>query len=207
MADNASAIRSIESGGDYGILGPMTKGGHRAYGAYQVMDYNIAPWTKEVLGAPMTPQQFLASPKAQDAVFSAKFGQLISKYGNPQDAASAWFTGRPLAQGAGAKDVTGTSGAQYVARFNRALGTGPQSSADAFSRQGGQPSATPGNSGPNIPTSVPQMAAPIGGAPQPPQIDAPMMPAPPMAPMQFNYFRPNLAALLSRFPQAGRLLG
>ena len=117
----ADAIGRIESGGRYDAVGPVTKNGGRAYGKYQVMAGNIGPWTKDVLGVAMTPQQFLASPEAQDAVFNAKFGQYIAKYGNPDDAASAWFTGRPISQGAGSKDVTGTSGAQYVARFRQAF--------------------------------------------------------------------------------------
>jgi hypothetical protein len=111
------AISGIESGGRYNAQGPTTKSGDRAYGKYQVMGANIPAWTKEVLGKSMTPAQFLASPQAQDAVFDAKFGQSIAKYGNAEDAASVWFTGRPRAQGAGAKDVLGTSGADYVQKF------------------------------------------------------------------------------------------
>lgn len=119
------AISSIESGskeGRYDLVGPETGKG-RAYGRYQVMDFNIGPWTKEVLGKEMTPQEFLNDKEAQDAVFDAKFGQLVKKYGNPQDAASAWFSGRPLAQAtaAGAHDVNIGVG-EYVRRFNAALG-------------------------------------------------------------------------------------
>ena len=118
------AIASIESGGNYSAIGPETQGGNRAYGKYQVMDFNIGPWTEEVLGQRLTPEQFLASPEAQDAVFDAKFGQAVEQYGNPSDAASVWFTGRPAAEGAGRSDILGTTGAEYVDRFNQALGGG-----------------------------------------------------------------------------------
>src|SRR5688572_5101731 len=88
----ANAISSIESGGRYGILGPPTRNGDRAYGKYQVMGNNVGPWTKEVLGQSLTPQQFLANPQAQEAVFRAKFGQYAQKHG-PEGAAKAWFAG------------------------------------------------------------------------------------------------------------------
>ncbi len=122
LAIYRKAVSEIESSGNYGALGPLTKRGDRAYGAYQVMGANIPSWTKTALGYSMNPQQFLASPAAQDAVFNRYFGSFLSKHGNPQDAASMWFTGRPLAYGAGLSDVTGTTGSVYVDRFNQALG-------------------------------------------------------------------------------------
>lgn len=122
LAAYASAIKSIESSGNYGALGPLTRG-DRAYGAYQVMGANIPSWTQQALGQSMSPQQFLASPAAQDAVFNKIFGGYIAKYGNPQDAASAWLTGGPLSRGANARDILGTSGSAYVEKFNSALGS------------------------------------------------------------------------------------
>ena len=125
MGAYRGAIASIESAGsgDYSALGPETSKG-RAYGRYQVMDFNIPTWTQEVLGRSLTPEQFLASPEAQDAVFDSKFGKSVEKYGNPQDAASVWFTGRPQSQGGDSKDILGTSGNQYVDKFNSAMGGG-----------------------------------------------------------------------------------
>ncbi len=117
----ADAITGIESGGNYRAVGPDTGKG-RAYGRYQVMDFNIGPWTKEILGQELTPEQFLAQPAVQDQVFNAKFGQYVDRYGNPQDAASMWFTGRPAAEGANLKDVNGVSGSDYVSMFNANLG-------------------------------------------------------------------------------------
>jgi hypothetical protein len=126
VMDYANAIASIESAGsgDYAALGPVTKKGNRAYGRYQVMDFNIGPWTEKHLGRRLTPEEFLASPEAQDRVFAGEFGSYVQKYGNPQDAASAWFTGRPLAEGGNRSDILGTTGNVYVDKFNRALGMG-----------------------------------------------------------------------------------
>jgi hypothetical protein len=120
----ANAIASIESAGsgDYQAVGPRTGKGNRAYGRYQVMDFNIGPWTEKYLGQRLTPEQFLANPNAQDAVFQGEFGSYVDRFGNPQDAASAWFTGRPLSEGAGRSDILGTTGAGYVQKFNAALG-------------------------------------------------------------------------------------
>lgn len=118
----ASAVKSIESGGNYSALGPVTASGDRAYGAYQVMGSNIPSWTKSTLGTAMTPDQFVANPKAQDAVFNKYFGASVSKYGNPQDAASVWFSGRPMASAGNASDGLGTTSSAYVDKFNNALG-------------------------------------------------------------------------------------
>jgi hypothetical protein len=84
------AIASIESAGsgDYSAMGPQTKSGDRAYGRYQVMGANIPNWTKDALGQSMTPEQFLASPEAQDKVFDHRFGGYADKYG-PDGAARA----------------------------------------------------------------------------------------------------------------------
>lgn len=114
------AIANIESrgSGGYSALGPVLASGDRAYGAFGVMGANIPSWTKGALGTSLTPKQFLADPRAQDNVFDHYFGKSVAKYGNPQDAASVWFTGRPLSKGAGATDVFGTSGSSYVQKFN-----------------------------------------------------------------------------------------
>lgn len=116
------AISSIESSNRYDLLGPVTASGDRAYGRYQVMGTNIGPWSQAALGRTYSPGEFLNDQSAQDAVFNHRFGGYLTKYGNPDDAAAAWFTGRPLAQGAGARDVLGTSGSEYVRRFRAAAG-------------------------------------------------------------------------------------
>ncbi len=64
MTQYLNALGTIESGNNYSALGPRTESGNQAYGRYQVMDFNIPVWTKEVLGSPLTPQQFLEDRKA-----------------------------------------------------------------------------------------------------------------------------------------------
>lgn len=95
-----TGIKGIE-GGNYEIMGPQTyKNGQPAgqgLGAYQVMEYNLAPWLKEAGMAPMTSQQFLKDHNAQDQLFDFKFGQLQQQYGSFNKAARAWFTGSPNA--------------------------------------------------------------------------------------------------------------
>jgi hypothetical protein len=65
-----------------------------AVGAYQVMYYNIAKWTKEALGHVLTQQQFIDSPASQDAVARYFLGKSYKKYG-PEGAAAVWFSGQP----------------------------------------------------------------------------------------------------------------
>jgi len=124
-----NAIAGIESGGRYDALGPLvTKSGDRAYGKYQVMGNNIPEWTQAALGKRMTPQEFLADPQAQDAVFKHRFGQYAAKYG-PEGAARAWFAGEGGMNNPNAKDQLGTSVQQYGQRFAQAAGV-PASGAD-----------------------------------------------------------------------------
>jgi len=116
------AIKSIESsGGNYGLVGPVTANGDRAYGAYQVMGSNVPDWTQKHFGTRLTPAQFLQNKAAQDAVFNGEFGSYLQQHGNPQDAASMWFSGRPLAQAANSSDGY-INTRQYVDKFNKALG-------------------------------------------------------------------------------------
>ena len=114
------AIANIESrgSGGYGALGPFTKKGDRAYGRYQVMGDNLPSWTKEALGRQLTPDEFLADSQAQDKVFDHFFGKSVEKYGNPLDAASVWFTGRPVNAGKSSADILGTTGNEYVNKFS-----------------------------------------------------------------------------------------
>src|SRR6185312_8016775 len=117
----------IESAGsgDYSAIGPTSPKLGRALGRYQIMEANIGPWSKEALGREVTPDEFMADPKIQDAIFDHKFGSYVQQYGNPQDAASMWFTGKPAAEGANRRDVLGTTGSAYVSKFNQALGSSP----------------------------------------------------------------------------------
>lgn len=109
-----SAIGQFESGGRYNAKGPVQKNGNQALGKYQVMASNVPSWTKAALGKSLTPAQFLADPKAQDAVARYKMGALLKQYGNVEDVASVWFSGRPVAKAGNAKDSIGTSVPKYV---------------------------------------------------------------------------------------------
>lgn len=123
--DYGSAISSIESGGKYDAMGPVTKSGDRAYGKYQVMGSNIGPWSKAMLGRELTPEQFVSDPQAQDALFKAKFGEYAQKYG-PEGAARAWFAGEGGMNDPNRKDQLGTSVADYGRKFASAMGGIPQ---------------------------------------------------------------------------------
>jgi hypothetical protein len=120
-----AAIANIESGGNYKALGPVTDKGDRAYGKYQVMGANIPSWTKQALGQPMTPAEFLASPEAQEKVFEDQFARNTVKYGSAQDAASVWFSGKPLAKAGQRADILGTTVPSYVNKFNAVYGRQP----------------------------------------------------------------------------------
>jgi hypothetical protein len=72
----ADAISKVESGGNYRAIGPNTDEMGRALGKYQVMSANVGPWSKEVLGREVTPQEFVQSPEIQDAIFNGKFGSV-----------------------------------------------------------------------------------------------------------------------------------
>ncbi len=117
----AKAIQSIESSGNYGALGPITRNGDRAYGAYQVMGNNIGPWSQAALGRTMSASEFLTDKGAQDAIFNHRFGGYVDRYG-ASGAAQAWFGGPgSVGKGGMGADVLGTTGNTYVAKFNGAL--------------------------------------------------------------------------------------
>lgn len=124
VGDALSALAAVESSGNYYALGPVMKQGSyegdRAYGKYQVMGRNIPQWTQEILGKSMTPDEFLADPNAQDAVAAAKMQASYEKYGTWEDAASVWFTGRPLAKAGSASDGY-INVQQYVTKFRTAM--------------------------------------------------------------------------------------
>lgn len=110
------ALGTIESSNNYQAIGPRTRTGARAYGKYQIMDFNIPNWTKEALGYSLTVEQFLASPEAQEAVTQFKFQQAFDQHGTWEDAASVWFSGRPMAKAGNASDGWNTV-PEYVAKF------------------------------------------------------------------------------------------
>lgn len=124
------AIAAVESrgSGDYGALGPvMSSGsyaGDRAYGRYQIMGRNIPAWSQEHLGREISIEEFMENPALQDAIFDGEFGGYVERFGNPQDAASMWFTGRPWSEG-GSRSDGNINGNEYVRRFNTAFDDPP----------------------------------------------------------------------------------
>ncbi|MBS1725026.1 MAG: hypothetical protein JSS66_18965 [Armatimonadetes bacterium] len=133
-----NAIASIESrgSGDYTALGPLTKTGDRAYGRYGIMGNNIPQWTQAALGRSLTPEQFIADQAAQDATFKHRFGQYVAKYG-PEGAARAWFAGEGGMNNPNARDILGTSVADYSRKFTA-----------AYSPSGSPPAGTMAFTGP-----------------------------------------------------------
>ena len=119
MNDWKRAITGIESGGNYGIVNSRSG----ATGKYQVMPGNIPSWTRAALGYAMSQEQFRANPAAQERVFEYMFGQYVSQYGNPIDAASAWFSGQPFAGNKAGPDAMGTTVPGYIKSFLAGLGT------------------------------------------------------------------------------------
>lgn len=136
--DIMARISSVESGGRYDALGPEVKtgmyAGERALGRYQIMPGNLPSWSREALGREVTPEEFLASPEIQDAITRKQMENNLAKYGNADDVASVWFTGRPVAKAQGDKDVTGTDVNEYVRRFNNAPGMTQTASSNASKR-------------------------------------------------------------------------
>jgi len=123
----SQAIGQYESGGNYKARGPVvTSGqykGERALGKYQIMPGNLPSWSKQSIGRVVSDQEFLNNPRLQDQIAQYKMGKILAQYGNVEDVASVWFSGRPVAKAGQARDVLGTSVPQYVKNitsiFNR----------------------------------------------------------------------------------------
>jgi hypothetical protein len=187
------AIAGIESqggpNGGYGAVGPpANEKGNRAYGKYQVLDSNIPAWTQEVLGRQMTPQEFLANPQAQDAVFQAKFGQYVQKHGSPEAASRAWFAGEGGMNNPNAKDVLGTTVGGYGQKFAQAYGPGAGGPTPPPSPPVNV-QATPPSSPPPLQINMPQGAADANGMPPTPSpqgVQGPVMAAPPVPPQRMT---------------------
>ena len=116
FAERIGGIESAGSGG-YQAVGPETGRG-RALGKYQVMPSNIGPWSREILGREVTPQEFMANPQLQDQIFNGKFGQYVEKYG-PEGASKAWFAGEKGMHNPNARDVLGTTVPPLIWRMPR----------------------------------------------------------------------------------------
>jgi|GEM_PF-6012685 len=114
------AERKQESGGNYSAVNASSG----ALGAYQVMPANVASWTQRALGHSLTPQQFLASKSAQDAVAKTILGGYYAKYG-PAGAAAMWYSGQPDPN----KSYGNPPVSSYVASVLAIMGTSAAASA------------------------------------------------------------------------------
>lgn len=131
MQNYRDAIASIESkgSGDYSAVGPTHPKMGRALGRYQIMEANIGPWSQAALGRAVTPEEFMANPQLQDAVFDHQFSQYVQKYG-PEGAAQAWLGGPGGVGKTDRKDSLGTSIGEYGKRFMAAGGGAQVASLD-----------------------------------------------------------------------------
>lgn len=211
----AAAISSVETGGaadPYTTMGPATSSGDRAHGKYQIMGANIGPWSKEILGQEVTPEQFLANPQLQDQIFQGKFNQYVQKYG-PEGGAQAWIGGPGGVGKLDRKDSLGTSIGAYGQKFMKALGQPvPPDAAPVTQAQAPVPVSSQPMPG-YAPTQNNAPAPILGGAPSPqsapqeaqsPQTAPPAIPQ--MGPMMGAPRRPpdltQLKALLAQSPQS-----
>jgi hypothetical protein len=118
MTKYAAAIRKIESTNRYHITA-NAGGGRTALGAYQILDTNLASWSRAALGRAVGQAEFLRSPHLQDRIFHHRFGHYVKKYG-PHGAARAWLGGEGAARGGGtAADRFGSTPSSYAAKFWR----------------------------------------------------------------------------------------
>lgn len=155
------AIASIESAGsgDYSAIGPTNDKLGRALGRYQIMEANIGPWSQEALGRAVTPDEFLADPALQDAIFDKKFGSYVQRFG-PEGAAQAWFAGPGGVGKVSRQDVLGTNVGEYGSRFLNALGSGGGSPAVA-AIDAAAPMGAPGEIAATSPVAAVSNAMPV----------------------------------------------
>lgn len=186
-----NAIASIESAGsgDYAAVGPTHPRLGRALGRYQVMEANIGPWSRQVLGREVTPDEFMANPELQDAIFDGIFGQYVEQFG-PEGAAQAWFAGPGGVGKMDRQDSLGTSVSAYTDKFRNTLGGASAQPPVQVAALDDTGIAIPGITGgaPEPATAAPQsMPAQTAQAPQ-------MAPQASPAPMQQPMAQPKQVA-------------
>lgn len=140
-----------------------------ALGAYGIMDFNLGRWSKEAFGREVTPQEFLANPKLQDALYRYKMGDYIKRFG-VEGAGRAWLGGEGGVNAPMASDPFGTRVGDYGRRFAEQVGA----AGDTRNMVAG-PGAPPGGATP-----------------------ASLEPAPPQGPMGSTDFREPYPDALNR---------
>lgn len=166
IARYGGAIAGIESGGRYDAVGPTHARLGRALGKYQVMEANVGPWSREALGREVSADEFLASPEIQDTVFQHRFGGYVQKYGSPERAAAAWFSGSPDTAST-KRDSLGTSVPAYVAKFRNNLTLAGAPNAADVPAPGAQPAQGFVPPKPEAPAVTPPMGQPTPAQAQP----------------------------------------
>jgi hypothetical protein len=127
FASFVNAIRSKESGGNYGARNRDSG----ALGAYQIMPGNIPQWSQEALGQSISANQFLGSRQLQDRIAQFKLKQYYNQYGLG-GAAVAWYAGpgnankyvRSNGKGFTASQGSYPSISSYALSILRAMGLG-----------------------------------------------------------------------------------
>lgn len=115
-----ASVETPDSKDPYSEVGKMTRRGDQALGKYQIMSSNVPAWSREALGHPVTRDQFLKDPAIQEKVAAFQINKYLQSGHSPQDAASMWFTGRPLGKvNMNVKDAYGTTNTMYQKKFNQ----------------------------------------------------------------------------------------
>jgi hypothetical protein len=124
MVETGTYRKGDDDSAQYSARGPKITNpksryfGEKAMGKYQVMPGNVPQWTKQALGTELTPEEFLASPKAQDAVALDQMRRSKEKHGSWDEGASVWFSGRTMKKAGNASDGYATV-PEYLQRFRK----------------------------------------------------------------------------------------
>jgi len=120
VAKIVNAISMAESSGGKNTNHPLVKKGiykgQRAIGEYAIMPGNVSQWTKQALGYEMSVEDFKDNPDAQAYVTEYKINEYYNKYGTVEDAASVWFTGKPVKEAGNVSDGY-TTAPKYLQKF------------------------------------------------------------------------------------------
>ena len=120
VAKIVNAISMAESSGGKNTNHPLVKKGmykgQRAIGEYAIMPGNVSQWTKQALGYEMSVEDFKDNPDAQAYVTEYKINEYYNKYGTVEDAASVWFTGKPVKESGNVSDGY-TTAPEYLQKF------------------------------------------------------------------------------------------
>lgn len=94
--DFVAAIGGQESSGDYNAENGRTK----AYGKFQILPSNWPSWSSEYASNVLniSTRELPKTPENQEAVAKYKMQQYYNKYGNWEDVASMWYSGKPFSQ-------------------------------------------------------------------------------------------------------------